>query len=210
MSAQGHLRICLLAAAAPLLMQATLASAAAPPAPQKVASTETTAAPAALRDGQHDFDWMHGTWKATLKRLVKPLTGSREWVEFEGKQATRTFWDGRANMDEFVVHNPEKNIHIEGLTLRLYNPEKREWSLYWANAKNGTMAMPPTVGRFDGKGRGEFYDREEWEGKPIIVRYVWSDITKTSAHFEQSFSPDDGKTWEVNWISDLTRITDAR
>lgn len=201
-SAQGRFRIGLFVAAAPLLMQAALAS------DNQAAPAAQTAAKEAVpaRDGQHDFDWMHGTWKATLKRLVKPLTGSTTWVEFEGTQTTRQLWDGKANIDEFVVNNPEKNIHIQGLTLRLYNPEKREWSLYWANSKNGTMAMPPTVGRFNGAGRGEFYDREEFEGKPIIVRYVWSNITKTSAHFEQSFSPDDGKTWEVNWISDITRI----
>ena len=144
--------------------------------------------------------------EATLKRLEKPLTGSTTWVEFEGTQITRPFWNGLANMDEFVVENP--TTHIRGLTLRLYNPKTKEWSLYWANANAGVMAMPPTVGRFDGKGRGEFYDREDWNGRPIIVRYVWSGITKTTAHFEQSFSADDGKTWEVNWISDLSRLKD--
>lgn len=188
------LRFLLLAAAATLLIHGAPAFA------------DSAAAPLSDRDGQRDFDWMHGNWKATLKKLVKPLSGSKEWIEFEGTQTTRILWDGKANIDEFVVHNPEKKIDIQGITLRLYNPEKREWSLYWASAKSGVLAMPPTVGRFDGKGRGEFYDREDWEGKPIIVRYTWSGITKTSAHFEQAFSPDDGKTWEVNWISDLTRL----
>jgi hypothetical protein len=65
--------------------------------------------------------------------------------------------------------------------------------------------MPPTVGRFT-NGRGEFYDEEEYEGKKITVRYVWSDITANSAHFEQAFSTDGGKTWEVNWITDQTRV----
>ena len=208
MTAQGRFRIALFVAAAALPMQAALASD--PLAAPLPASATAFLDAAAKRDGQHDFEWMHGTWKATLKRLVKPLTGSTTWVEFEGKQVTREIWDGRANVDEFVVDNPKTNTHIEGLTLRLYNPEKREWSLYWATSKNGVVAMPPTVGRWNGKGRGEFYDREVFEGKPIIVRYAWSDVTASSAHFEQSFSVDEGKTWEVNWISDLTRSKEAR
>jgi hypothetical protein len=209
MSANRCPRICLLVAAVPLLMQATLATAESGSAPAAAAPVKTSQDVAAQRDGQHDFDWMHGTWKATLKRLVKPLTGSTTWVEFEGKQTTRQLWDGRANIDEFVVDNAATKTNIQGLTLRLYNPETREWSLYWANARKGTLAMPPTVGRFDGKGRGEFYNREDFDGKPIVVRYTWSNITANSAHFEQAFSPDDGKTWETNWISDLTRIKES-
>jgi len=157
------------------------------------------------RDGQHDFDWMHGTWKATLKRLVKPLTGSTTWVEYEGTQVTKPVWGGKANFDEFVADSTDgSKVHLEGLTLRLYDPTTHQWSIYWANAKSG-LAMPPTVGHWT-NGRGEFYDTEEFNGKPIVVRYVWSDITATSGHFEQSFSADGGKTWEVNWISTITRV----
>jgi hypothetical protein len=155
-------------------------------------------------DGAHGFDPLIGTWKATLKRLVHPLTGSKEWVEFEGTQITKSIWGGRGTMDEFHVHDPKKGADVDGLTVRLYNPETRQWSIYWANAKNGRFDPPPTVGRWT-NGRGEFYDQELFEGKSIFVRYVWSDITPTSAHFEQSFSDDGGKTWEVNWISDITR-----
>ncbi|MGH9888541.1 MAG: hypothetical protein ACREBE_23615 [bacterium] len=160
-----------------------------------------------LRDGQRDFDWMIGTWKATLKRLEKPLTGSTTWVELEGTQVTRSVWGGRAIQDEFSVHNPETNTHVDGLTLRLYNPESHQWSIYWANAKRGVLDLPPVVGQFN-QGRGEFYDQEVFQGRAILVRYVWSDITATSAHFEQSFSDDGGKTWETNWISTITRVKD--
>lgn len=191
MGIQNRVRICLVLVAAILLAQPALASAQSKPAEQ--------------RDGQHDFDWMFGTWKVQLKRLVRPLTGSTTWVEYEGTQTTRKVWGGRANMDEFVAHSEAANVHLEGLTVRLYNPETREWSIYWANAKNGAMAMPPTVGRFT-NGCGEFYDEEEFDGKKIVVRYVWSDITPNSAKFEQSFSADGGKTWEANWISTITRV----
>jgi hypothetical protein len=201
MRIQTRVRICLVIAAFASLTQ---------PAHVSAQTSATAAKPAAevgasIRDGQHDFDWMHGSWKVYLKRLVKPLTGSTTWVEYEGTQVTRKVWGGKANLDEFIADSPSTKAHLEGLTLRLYNPESREWSIYWANAKNGALGLPPTVGRFT-DGRGEFYDEEEWEGRHITVRYVWSDITPTSARFEQAFSVDGGKTWEPNWISTITRV----
>ncbi|MGA9917515.1 MAG: hypothetical protein WBR17_33735 [Paraburkholderia sp.] len=156
------------------------------------------------RDGQHDFDFEMGTWKGHLSRLVHPLTGSTTWVQFEGTIVGRKVWDGRANLDEFEANGPAG--HIEGLTLRLYNPETHQWSLYWANSKQGTMGGPPNIGEFK-DGRGEFFTQDTFNGRAILVRYVWSAITPNSAHFEQSFSDDGGKTWEVNWISDQTRVT---
>ena len=167
------------------------------------AAATTVQEPSALRDGQHDFDFLMGSWKTHLSRLVKPLTGSTTWIEFDGTIAARPVWNGLANIDELEADGP--NGHIQGLTLRLYNPQTRQWSLYWANSKNGILAMPPNVGAFK-NGRGEFFDEETFEGRPIIVRYAWSDITPTSARFVQSFSADGGKTWEDNWISTLVRV----
>jgi hypothetical protein len=153
------------------------------------------------RDGQHDFDFEIGKWKIHLKKLLKPLTGSNSWVEFDGTSVTRKVWNGLANLEEFETDGPAG--HIEGLTLRLYNPQSHQWSLYWATSKNGTLGIP-TIGEFK-NGRGEFFDQESFNGKMILVRYIWSDITANSAHFEQSFSDDGGKNWEVNWITDQTR-----
>src|SRR5262249_39650507 len=153
-------------------------------------------------DGSHDFDFEVGTWKIHLERLLNPLTGSTSWVEFDGSTTTRKVWDGKAFLEEFETDGPSG--HIEGLTLRLYNPEARQWSLLWANSKTGTLGAP-TIGEFK-NGVGEFYDQEAFNGRTILVRYIWSEITPNSAHFEQSFSDDGGKTWEVNWITDQTRV----
>jgi hypothetical protein len=161
---------------------------------------------AGQRDGQHDFDFELGTWKIHLKRLLQPLTGSSTWIQFDGTSVTRKSWDGRAQLEQFETDNPTTG-HIEGLTLRLYNPESRQWSLYWANGKDGALGIPPNIGEFK-NGRGEFYDQELYQGKAIFVRMVWSGITPNSAHSEQSFSDDGGKTWEVNWITDQTRVDD--
>ncbi len=161
--------------------------------------------PVTERDGQYDFDFEIGTWKLHLSRLLHPLTGSTTWVEFDGTSVARKIWDGRANLDEFEANGPTGPL--EGLTLRLYDPQSHQWSLYWANSKAGTLGGPPNVGEFK-NGRGEFLCQDTFNGRMILIRYVWSDITPNSAQFEQSFSDDGGKTWEVNWISTQTRVND--
>ncbi len=160
------------------------------------------------RNGQHDFDFEIGSWKIHLKRLDGRLVGSTKWVEFDGTSVTRKVWDGRANLEEFETDSPGGG-HIEGLTLRLYDPKSHQWSLYWATSKSGAMG-PPAIGEFK-NGRGEFFDTEPSgpNGRAILVRFVWTNTTTNSPHFEQSFSDDGGKTWEVNWITDQTRVNDG-
>jgi hypothetical protein len=169
------------------------------------ASTTSAAQTPTEQDGQHDFDFELGSWKIHLKRLLHPLTGSTTWVEFDGTSVTRKVWDGRAELEEFETDSPAAG-HIEGLTLRLYNPQSHQWSLYWANAKGGPI-FPPQIGEFK-NGRGEFYGQDTLNGKAIFIRFVWSNTTTNTPHFEQSFSDDGGKTWEVNWITDQTRAND--
>jgi hypothetical protein len=171
-------------------------------APGKNASVEPAAA--ASRDGQHDFDFEIGIWKTHLRRLVHPLTGSTTWIELEGTSVVRKVWNGRANLVELEADGPTG--HIEGLSLRLYDPQSHQWSLNYANSKGGGLSVP-TIGEFK-NGRGEFYDQETLNGRAILVRNVWSEITANSCHFEQSFSDDGGKTWEANWIVTDTRVND--
>jgi len=160
---------------------------------------------AALRDGQHDFDFEIGTWKTHLKRLLHPLSGSTQWVEYDGTTVVHKIWNGRANLVELEVDGPSG--HFEGLNLRLYNPQSRQWSLNFASSSGGTLTQP-TIGEFK-NGRGEFYDQETFNGRAILVRFVISDITTNSCRFEQAFSDDGGKTWEVNWIAIDTRVEEA-
>ena len=158
------------------------------------------------RDGQQDFDFEIGTWKTHLKRLLNPLSrgasSESKWVEYEGTTVVRKVWEGRANLVELVADGPAG--HFEGLSLRLYNPQSRQWSLNFSNSKGGTLS-PPAIGEFK-NGRGEFLSQETFNDRAILVRFVISDITPNSCHFEQSFSDDGGKTWEVNWIAVDTRV----
>jgi hypothetical protein len=169
--------------------------------------TSTAQTPAVARwDGQHDFDPLIGSWKYHLKRRLNPLTGSNNWEEFEGTGVCYKVWDGRAQLDTVELDGP--GGHIEGLTLRLYDPKAHQWSLYWANAKDGNMTDPPQIGEFK-NGRGEFYAQVMRNGRAILVRYDWSGMTSDSPHFEQAFSDDGGKTWEVNWITDQRRVKES-
>ena len=163
---------------------------------QPVTGTIPQQAPAP-RDGQHDFDFEIGTWNTHLSRLVHPLTGSTTWVEYDGTSVVSKIWDGRANLVELEITGPAG--HIEALSLRLYDPQAHQWSLNTASARGGTLSVP-TVGEFK-NGRGEFYDQESFNGRTILVRNLWLDITPNSCRFEQSFSDDGGKTWETNWIA---------
>lgn len=167
-----------------------------------------TAAPAAepqrLPDGQHDFDWQLGTWKIHMSRLQHPLTGSTTWTELDGTVVVRKVWNGRANLAEIVADGPSG--HLEFLSMRLYDSASHQWSLNFANTKGGTLGVP-LIGEFK-NGRGEFYDQEPFNGRTILVRFVFEVLTADSTRDEQAFSADGGKTWEVNWINTQTCVKD--
>ena len=159
----------------------------------------------ALRDGKHDFDFEVGKWKAHVKKLVHPLTGSQEWDELSGTVVTRSLpmlegW----NESEMTVDSPSTHAHIELLALRLYNPTSRQWSIYGSSAKTGVFD-PPQVGQFK-DGRGEFYAQDTIQGRAVFIRYMWENVSASATHIEQAFSTDGGRTWEPNWIYDGTRL----
>jgi hypothetical protein len=176
-------------------------------AQQKAAAPAVPQPGSTERDGQHDFDFEVGSWKIHLKKLMHPLTGSNDWVEFDGTSVTKQVWDGRSQIEEFETDSATTG-HIEGLTLRLYNPQAHQWSLFWANSKDGRM-YPPQIGQFQ-NGIGEFYAQDTLNGKVIFIRFIWSKTDSNSPHFEQSFSDDGGKTWELNWITDQVRVSERK
>ena len=169
-------------------------------------ASQTTADPALLpqRDGSHDFDFLIGDWKAHVRRLPDRLNNSNVWVEYDGISNHHKILDSNSNFEEFDVTSTDKKLRIKAQTLRLYNPTTRQWSIYLLDVNEGTLDVPHVTGGFTGK-RGEFYGSDQYKGRAILVRYVWLDISPKSARMEQSFSPDGGKTWEVNWICELLR-----
>jgi hypothetical protein len=161
------------------------------------AAGSTSAAP----DGGSDFDFEYGEWDVRLSRLTNPLTGATTWVEYKGTSVVRKVWNGRANLGELDVAGDAGRI--QGLSLRLYDPATGQWSIHWANSRDGTLG-PPMVGGFK-DGVGTFYNQERLDGRAIFVRFVFSEITSMSFRLEQAFSDDGGGTWEANWIARFTR-----
>src|SRR5712671_5983539 len=186
-----------LAVAGALTLSCLTSRAASAPPAAALSAPNAGSARIAAHDGAHDFDFLIGDWKAHVKRLPERLVGSTHWIEYEGISRHKKLLDSNANFEEFAVENRAEGLHIKAQTLRLYNPDSHQWSIYLLDLDKGTLGTPAVVGEFTGP-RGEFYDQEEWKGRAILVRYVWSDLSPKSARMEQSFSPDGGKTWEVN------------
>ena len=155
-------------------------------------------------DGSHDFDFLIGDWKAHVRRLPDRLNNSNTWVEYDGISNHHKLLESNANFEEFDVTSTDKKLRIKAQTLRLYNPASHQWSIYLVDLDKGVLSLPPVVGGFNGN-RGEFFDQEDYKGRAILVRYVWLNLSPKSARMEQSFSPDGGKTWEVDWICELSR-----
>ncbi|RKN21322.1 hypothetical protein D7147_11200 [Micromonospora musae] len=150
----------------------------------------------------NDFDFLVGTWDIVNRRLTKRHVGSDEWDEFPSVKVARRFFDGAGSFDEITF--PTKDF--SGATVRTFNPASGEWSIYWMNSAKGVVETPPLVGRFV-DGVGTFYADDVDEGRPIRCRFIWSEITATSARWEQAFSTDGGRTWETNWIMEFTRAS---
>ncbi len=189
-----------------------LASAAAiiagPGASRAESPTPPAVPPPAVHDGGHDFDFVIGDWKAHVRRLPDRLVGSTKLVEYDGISNHHKLLDSNANFEEFEVRNAAGD-HLKGQTLRLYNPETHQWSISLVDVNKGTLDGPPQIGQFvpgpDGKLIGEFYAQDLWKGRAVIIRYQWMNLTPRSARMEQAFSADGAKTWEVNWICELSK-----
>lgn len=153
----------------------------------------------AARPRPHTFDFQIGAWTVRHRRLRRPLSGSADWYEFTGSATAQTLMDGAVSIDQIEL--PLESA--TGMSIRLYEPDAGTWTIYWVNSRNGRLQPPVTGvwedGVFDGTGDDEYDDRA------ILARYRWSDITDTTATWEQAFSIDGGTTWETNWVMRWTR-----
>ncbi|HET7175590.1 MAG TPA: hypothetical protein VFK21_06220 [Gammaproteobacteria bacterium] len=150
-----------------------------------------------LSEPQHAFDWQFGDWDVHMSRLKAPLTGSNTWIPMDGSVVVKRIWGGKANVAEIDVQGASGPLQF--LSLRLYNPAAKQWSLNFAGSGDGTFGVPE-IGAFK-DGRGDFYDQEPYADKTIMVRFSFLNIGTDSARDEQAFSGDYGKTWEVNWVN---------
>jgi hypothetical protein len=148
---------------------------------------------------QHDFDFLVGTWDVHNRRLKARHVGSDEWDEFPARASMRLVLGGLGNVDE--IDFPTKGW--SGATLRLFDPARRQWWIYWVNSRDGIM-LPPVVGGFTGD-RGDFFGDDTDDGRPIRVRYRWTRLVDGFARWEQAFSLDGEASWETNWVMEMRR-----
>lgn len=151
--------------------------------------------------GAEAFDFLIGAWDVRHRRLERRLAGDDRWARFGGSMVCRAILNGLGNFDENVIDLPEG--HYRACTVRMFEPAVGQWSIRWIDGRNPAFD-PPVFGGFE-DGVGLFHGNDRFEGQPIGVRYVWSDITPASARWEQAFSADDGRSWEVNWVMEFER-----
>lgn len=157
---------------------------------------------ASKNSSARDFDYLVGKWTMHNKRLKTRLNNGHEWEEFESASENHNILNGTGNTDTYTATFNGKPF--EGITIRLFNPKTKLWSLYWADSERGRMD-PPVVGSFDGN-TGMFYTKDVYNGKPIIMMFKWDKTDPNNPVWSQAFSPDNGKTWEWNWTNTSHRV----
>ena len=156
--------------------------------------------------GARDFDFLAGRWTVRNRRLRRRLAGSDDWEEFEATVVSRPLPGALGNEDEFST---EHDGGFVGMSFRFFDPESGRWSIYWADSRRPGSLDPPVTGRFDGD-EGVFQGEDVDRGRPVLVRFRWSDVTTETPRWEQAFSDDGGRTWETNWLMDFTPAGDAQ
>jgi hypothetical protein len=153
-----------------------------------------------------DFDFLIGRWYVQNRRLRRWLEGSDDWEEFEATSVARLLLNGMGNEDEFRTDHAGGFV---GMAFRFFDPETKQWAIYWADSRRPGLLDPPVIGSFSGD-TGVFEGDDVFEGRPVRVRFVWSGVTTPTPRWEQAFSDDGGETWETNWVMDFTRAGDER
>jgi len=153
-----------------------------------------------------DFDFWFGSWQVHNRRLTRRLAGSDQWEEFPATVVARPLLDGLGNEDEFRTDHDGGFV---GMSFRFFDPERRRWSIYWADSRRPGELDPPVFGTFSGD-LGIFEGEDIHRGRPILVRFTWSGVTTPTPRWEQAFSDDGGRTWETNWVMEFARAGEGR
>jgi hypothetical protein len=149
-----------------------------------------------------DFDFLIGRWNVRHSKLRKRLAGSTDWDEFAGTCVNWPLLGGQGNVDDNLLHAP--GGAYRGVGVRSFDPASGLWSIWWLDSRDPARMDVPVRGGFS-EGVGTFVAEDMFEGRPIRMRFEWSRITPTTAHWEQAFSPDGGASWEVNWRMEFAR-----
>ena len=149
----------------------------------------------------NDFDFLIGDWRVAHRRLKDRLVGSDVWEEFVGTCAVRRILGGHGNVDDNLIELPDGAYRAA--TLRAFDAATRRWTIWWLDARKPNVLDPPLVGGFE-DGVGIFYGEDQWQGRPVRVRFLWTRSAAGGPRWEQAFSPDAGNSWEINWVMEFS------
>ena len=152
--------------------------------------------------GAHDFDFFFGSWRVRHRQLKDRLAQCEQWLEFPGTATTQPLLGGLGNIDDNILESPRGTYRA--VTIRSFDPKTQRWAIWWLDGRNPHQFDVPMLGTF-ADGIGTFLADDNFDGKPIKVRFLWSRITPQSCRWEQAFSADGGHEWETNWIMDFER-----
>ncbi len=151
---------------------------------------------------KNDFDFFIGKWNLHNKKLQSRFTNCDTWLEFNSTQEMYPILNGLGNIDNFLTEfNGEP---FEGMTIRLFNPKTRLWSIYWADSSTAVLD-PPVLGSFENN-IGHFFTKDFHEGKEIIMAFRWDARDEDNPVWSQACSMDNGENWEWNWYMYMSRI----
>jgi hypothetical protein len=151
----------------------------------------------------HDFDFLIGDWRVHNRQLAHRLAGSHEWVEFEAVDSFHAL-PGQLGIEENYATGHWADFRAIGL--HLYDPEKKRWTLYWADTRNSPGTIQTLASGGFESDVGTFYAPDSYDGKPITVRVIWKRTDSSHVYWEQAFSADNAKSWETNWTMEFLRV----
>jgi hypothetical protein len=151
---------------------------------------------------ERDWQWLEGNWDVYHERLRDRLVGSTTWDKFDGKSA---FWHtlgGLGNIDDNLLNLPSGTYRA--FSARTFDPATNHWAIWWLDGRTAGKLDPPVRGGFAGA-EGEFFGNDVHKGTPVVVRFRWHETQGKRPWWDQAFSTDERRSWEINWRNYFTR-----
>lgn len=167
---------------------------------EPTARSQLRGVPAAPRGSASDFDFLIGRWSVRHRKLDQRGIGSADWRTYSGTAETRALLGGLCNVEEHCIDG----LAASGVALRCFDRSSGRWAIYWVSERAGRVE-PPVYGGFSGD-EGVFEGADCDGGKLVKVRFLWRRLGEQAALWEQSFSYDEGRSWECNWIMEFSRL----